>query len=227
MNVYDGKSFPDRTHAAARTIYWTNAEELKKLQLFTYEGGTATINNTQMSLNAGITSLNLYGYRLYDEVDIHISTTTLLPTTPSVLGDLWHGTKTTNGTYIVKLKHIDICDDSYNACRIYYIDTDGCNRWIGGKIIKETDNAQGDMYGRITDVYRNVARKYNTKYSKVISVAFSDIDDLAYLQDILYSNRVEMLNYNENIPVAIDTKKLEVKDMVNDFTIDFVIINEN
>ena len=227
MKVFDGKSFPDRSHAAERVIYWSDADELRKIQVFTYEGGTATVANTPFALTPGITSLNLSNLHLHGDVSIHIQTTHALETTPEYLGDMWHNTRVPNSDYDIRMEHIQICDDSSNACRVFYTNTDGCVRWIGGKIVKQTDNAQGETYQRIDSLYRNIARKHNTKLSKVLTVAFSDIDALAYLTDIMWSDRVQMVNYNGDFfDVAIDTKKLQSKDLQDDFEIDFIITSE-
>lgn len=226
-NVYDGKSFPDRSHAATSTIYWTDTNELTKLQLFSYEGGTATIGTHSYPLNAGITSLNLSSLNLGDITNVHITSTTTLDTTPNYLGDAWNTNRMNTVSYDVALKNLSVCSN-YNAVRIYYNDTDGCYRWIAGKLKKETDNAKGTAYTNITNIYRNGAYKLNTSTSKTITVTFGPIDSGAYFQDIMYANTVRMLNYNGDlIPVTVNTTKLTSEETESEYEIEFTINSEN
>lgn len=227
VKVYNGKSFPDRTHAAQRVIYWYDQTQLAKMQLFTYEGGTATIGSNTYALTAGIDSLNLYSLDLGDETTINIQSTAINKTTPKVLGDMWFGTTAPTTDYNVTLKKVAVCGDSFNPCILLYNDCDGCMRYIAGKLIKETVNEQGELYTRTNNIYRNTPRKMNTKSSKVLTVAFSDIDALAYADDMLFANDIRMIKWDgTTIPVTIETKKIEIKEMQNDFEIDFLIINE-
>ena len=226
IKVYRGKSFTDRSHASARVIYWNDRTELNKLQLFTYEGGTATINGHNYTLNAGITNLNLSNETIGETATIHISTTANQPTTPMYLGDMWMNTLTPSTSYDITLKHISICD-GFAAIRLFYNDTDGCLRFIGGKITKEVDAAKGKNYYRITDKYRNVPYRMTNETSKTLTVAYADIDNLAYLTDIMYSEEVWAVNYNgELVPVTITTNKLTSKDIINDYEIDVCISEE-
>lgn len=226
IKVYRGKSFTDRSHASARVIYWSDKEELKKLQLFTYEGGTATINNHNYTLNAGITSLNIYNETVGDTATIHITTTANEPTTPSYLGDMWMNDITPSTAYDITLKRISVCD-GYQTLSLYYTDTDGCGRFIAGKITKNVDTAKGKNFYRITDKYRNVPYRHSTETNKTLTVVFPYIDYLAYLTDIMYSENVYTLNYNGDIvPVTVTTNKLTTKDTLNDYEMDVCISEE-
>lgn len=227
MKVFDGKSFPDRSHGATTTIYWTNPDDLKKLQIFSYEGGTATFRNSTFPLEAGISNINLSGMTLGNEETIYITSTHLLDTTPEYLGSVWTDEKIPTDSHEIKLKYSDWCEKGI-SCILYFKDCDGCTRVITGLVSKETDNSKGTNYGRIESIYRNGAYRMITSNSKVITVGFKDIDAGAYLSDLMYSNNIRMINYNGDfIPVSINSNKLETKDFDNDFEIEITINNEN
>ncbi len=226
MKVFYGKSFTDRSHGAATTIYWNDTSELAKLQIFSYEGGTATVKGNSYTLVAGITSLNIATLGIGDEEKMHITANNVLDTTPSNLGSMWAGGIVDAEDYYITLKHVAVCSD-YNSVRIYYNDTDGCYRWLAGKLKKETNNASGSNYGRITSIYRNGAFKNIESTSKTITVGYQDIDNLAYVQDIMYADDVRMMNYNgELVPVSVNTKKLSNEDFENSFEIEYLINSE-
>lgn len=229
MKVYDGKSFPDRSHSATKTIYWNSASDLAKVQIFTYEGGTATVHNTSFPLVAGITSLNLSNLHLSNNETIHISSTANLSTTPQYLGDMWGNSTVPVTSYDIQLVYMDsVCGNNGGPVKITYKDCDGCYRIAVGTISKETTNAKYDTYTRITSIYRNGANQYNVSNSKVLTVGFNDIDRFAYLSDMMYSEKVQMLNYNnEYVEVGINTTKLQLSDFQNDFEIEFLINNQN
>lgn len=229
FKVLDGKSFPDRSHGAATTIYFSNIEELKKLQLFTYEGGTASVGNYTFQLDPGITSLNLYNLHIPDGTPIHITANNVLETTPAYLGDIW-GDSVSANDYWINLVSRPFCEATATnrMVRIMYYDTDGCVRWIPGIINKETDNVKGVDYGRIDKIYRNGAHKLRTSSSRVLTVGFADIAKTAHLEDIMYSSRIEIVNYNGDlIPAAINSSKLAIEKEDKDLEIEFLINSEN
>lgn len=226
MNVYDGKSFPDRSHGCTKTIYWSDINDLVKLQLFTYEGGTAVVKNTPFTLTPGITSLNLTNLYLNDNEKIHITANNILPTTPQYLGDIW-GSKMDADDYYIDLIYKQKCNEE-GAVKIYYKDCDGCGRIITGKISKEVNNSKGTNYGRIDNIYKNGAYKLITSNSKIVTIGFSDVASTAYLQDLMYSNDIRMVNYNGDfVKVSLNTSKMENKALENDFEIEFIVNNEN
>lgn len=226
MNVYDGKSFPDRSHGCTKTIYWSDINDLVKLQLFTYEGGTAVVKNTPFSLTPGITSLNLTNLYLSDNEKIHITANNILPTTPQYLGDIW-GSKMDADDYYIDLIYKQKCNED-GAVKIYYKDCDGCGRIITGKMSKEVNNSKGTNYGRIDNIYKNGAYKLITSNSKIVTIGFSDVASTAYLQDLMYSNDIRMVNYNGDfVRVSLNTSKMENKALENDFEIEFIVNNEN
>lgn len=226
MNVYDGKSFPDRSHGCTKTIYWSDINDLVKLQLFTYEGGTAVVKNTPFTLTPGITSLNLTNLYLSDNEKIHITANNILPTTPQYLGDIW-GSKMDADDYYIDLIYKQKCNEE-GAVKIYYKDCDGCGRIITGKMSKEVNNSKGTNYGRIDNIYKNGAYKLMTSNSKIVTIGFSDVASTAYLQDLMYSNDIRMVNYNGDfVNVSLNTSKMENKSLENDFEIEFIVNNEN
>lgn len=227
MKVLWGKSFPDRSHGAATTIYWNDVNELTKLQIFSYEGGSAIVQNNSFTLAAGVNSLNLGSLSIGEDERIHILSTNVLETTPDVLGGIWSDTRVNAEDYYITLKNVPVCAD-YNAVRIYYNDTDGCYRWIAGKLKKETNSAKGSTYSSISSIYRNGANKHIDSTSKTVTVGYQGIDSAAYLQDIMYSEDVRMLNYNGDlVPVSVNTSKLTNEDFENDFEIEYLINSEN
>lgn len=226
FKVLDGKSFQDKSHASATTIYWDDINELTKLQLFSYEGGTARIGQNTFSLSAGINSLDIHLLNIGPETNIQMTANNVLQTTPTYLGDIWGENIVDAEDYTIKLVNRPMCSNS-KMVRIMYYDTDGCVRWMVGNILKETDNVSGEEYGRITQIYKNGAHKLRTSSSRTITVGFHDIDKTAQFNDIFYSSRVEIVNYDgELIPVAIQSNKLTIEKVDKDLEIEFLINNE-
>ena len=226
FKVLDGKSFQDKSHAAATTIYWSDIDELRKFQLFSYDGGTATIQGNTYNLYAGINSLDLHLLNLGSETNIRMQANNQLETTPEHLGDIWGENVVDSDDYEIKLVNRPMCEGS-KMVRIMYYDTDGCTRWIVGNILKETDNVSGQEYGSITPIYRNGAHKIRTSSTRTVTVGFHSIEKSAQLNDIFYSNKIEMVNYDgQMIPVAIQSNKLTIEKVDKDLEIEFLINKE-
>lgn len=226
FKVLDGKSFQDKSHAAATTIYWSDINELRKLQLFSYEGGTATIGQNTFNLDAGINSLDVHSIVSGGETNIIMQANNQLPTTPTHLGDIWGENVVDSDDYVIKLVNRPMCSGS-KMVRILYYDTDGCVRWIVGNILKETDNVSGQEYGRITEIYKNGAHKLRTSSTRTITVGFHNIDKTAQLNDIFYSNRIDIVNYDgQLVPAAIQSNKLTIEKVDKDLEIEFLINTE-
>lgn len=227
MKVYDGKSYPDRSHGSVRTMYWSDISELTKLQVFTYEGGTIDVKGISLPLNAGITSLNIASLNIGNDETLTVHSTANLETTPQWIGDSW-GEKVPTTEYTIHLVYNGVCNDNFPAMRVFYTDADGCGRFLGGKIVKETTASKGDTYGRIDDIYSNVARRHIKEDSKLLTVAYSDIAHNAYITDILMNDTVRMVNYNGDlVDISPNTNKLTAQDPDGgDYEIEYLINSE-
>lgn len=139
-------------------------------------------------------------------------------------GDIWADSKFTSGQYCVNLIYEEACDN-FNFFKVRYLDTDGCLRYLGGKIISDTTKASGDNYFRLdTDsVYRNISRKYISESSGTVKVGYTSLRRDSYWNDILLADKVEFLNYNgEWVECSVATDSVTVKsDESEDVTLEF------
>lgn len=139
-------------------------------------------------------------------------------------GDIWADSKFTSETYCVNLVYEEACND-FNFFKVRYLDTDGCLRYLGGRIISDTTKASGDNYFRLdTDtVYRNISRKYISESSGTVKVGYTSLRRDSYWNDILLADKVEFQNFNgEWVECSVASDSVTVKsDESEDVTLEF------
>ena len=241
FQLLKGKSFTNQSHAIGRTIYIYNPDELYKLQIFSPASGVFTVAGQNFNLTRGlnqfnlmnyITNLGTYGYCLQNSqvepIAIVSGDVAKTPYISQIQYTLvragWSADITEKGGDVWRYDDtiFPVCGDIVmeEACwnsdfvELRYTDTDGCVRYLGGKLASETNTVNGINYYRTdsTNVFRNIPRRYIDGTKRTVKVGLIDIATNAYPQDILYSDEVFMRMYDgEWWPVVIGTDKIEIK----------------
>lgn len=120
-----------------------------------------------------------------------------IPAIDEQKGDIWADSKFKAQSYCFDIIYEEVCKN-FNAFKVRYTDTDGCLRYLAGRIMEDTTNASGENYYRLdtTTVLKNISRKYITGSSGVVKVAYPNLRKDSYWNDILLSPKIEFLNYN-------------------------------
>ena len=127
-------------------------------------------------------------------------------------GDVWEDSKFSSDSYCIDLVYDEACDD-FNFFHTRYTDTDGCIRFLGGKIISQTTNKTAENFYRLdTDtVYRNISRKFIKESSGTVKVAYDSLKRDSYWTDILLSDTIWFKNFDgEWCECSIIDKKVTV-----------------
>lgn len=127
-------------------------------------------------------------------------------------GGVWSDSKMDLAKYCSRLVYEDHCDD-FDFLELSYWDTDGCFRYLGGKIISETtETSKENFTGVRHSVYRDISQKYINESDGKVKVAFEDLRRDSYYSDILLSDHVYFRNYNGDwLPCSIVDSKITVK----------------
>lgn len=139
-------------------------------------------------------------------------------------GGIWADTKFEADDFCAQIIYEEACDD-FNFFKVRYLDTDGCLRYLGGKIISDTTNASGDNYYRLDtgSVYRNISRRRITSSSGTVKVGYGLLRRDSYWTDILLADKVEFRNYNGDwVECSVVSDSVTVKsDESDDVTLEF------
>lgn len=241
----NGRTFIDRSHGLASTIYIYNDDELDSVELYSPSAGALYIDDTPISLiNAGMnivdmSSLSVGSHQatILSEVsnpnvaitgvsDVTINDATIQfeydtgDSTDTITGgDIWNTTIIL--PIIIDIEIVQHCDNS-NFCELKYTDTDGMTRYLGGRVLEESISTKH------TDYYKTDILPYNKPFNqflyekyKTIKVGFSEISNKAYAKDIFLSDTVYMRNYvGEWFTVGLKTETITSKN--EDYT-DFIL----
>ena len=238
FQLLDGKSFTNRSHAISRTMYIYDPSELVKVQIYSPGNGVLAVGGHNYPLYQGLNQYNLssliqgdgvYTLCLMNASQAPIAQISgdvpIFPDTTNLYwsfqggggsgsidgGDIWRPVE------VFPICHTMVIDSSCSGndwVELRYKDVDGCDRYLGGKLVKETNKASTSSYVRTetTNAFRNIPRRKITGTSRAITVGFNDIATDAYPQDIRYSENVWMRMYNgEWWPVVIATESIVVK----------------
>lgn len=241
FQLLKGKSFTNQSHAIGRTIYIYSLDELYKLQIYSPANGVFSAGGQTFNLVKGLNQFNLtndidgdgtYGYCLQNSQISPIAVITGAIAKTPYKSQIQYGLVRAAYTEDVTEKGGDVWrydDEIFPVCgdiifeepcwnndfvELRYTDTDGCVRYLGGKLASETNSVNGTNYYRAegTNVFRNIPRSHRETTKRSIKVGFMDVKTDAYPQDILYSDEVFMKMYNgEWWPVIIGTEKIEIK----------------
>lgn len=238
FQLLDGKSFTNRSHAISRTMYMYDPSELQKVQIYSPGNGVLAIGGQTYPLYEGLNQYNLssmitgdgtYTLCLTSASQMPVAQVTGdTPKTPYISDIFWSyqgggGVGSIDGGDIWKslevfpICHTLVIDSSCGGndwVELRYKDVDGCDRYLGGKLIKETNKAETSSYVRTetSNCFRNIPRRKINGTSRSITAGFNDIATDAYPQDIRYSEDVWMRMYNgEWWPVVIASDSIVVK----------------
>lgn len=217
FNVLDGKSFTSRSHGISSVIYVYSAEELHKLQVFSPQSGIATCGGYSSYVQYGLNQFMLDGVITTDgEYQLCLRDSAQVPPAAYITGDDAKSpyvsaitfnvlsspvNYTIGGDVFAENKVIfpvchniifaDHCED-FDFGEIAYTDLDGMRRYLGGKVLEDTDDVKTESYFTSnTEVYDRVPNRYIISHEKVIKLIISDIHCDAYPHDLLYSQELE------------------------------------
>lgn len=143
-------------------------------------------------------------------------------------GDIWEDSRFSSDRYCIDLIYEEACND-FNLFHTRYLDTDGCIRFLGGKIISQTTNQTANNFYRLdTDsVYMNISRKHRQESSGTVKVAYESLRRDSYWSDILLSDIIWFENFDgEWFECSIVDKKVTVNsDDTQDVTLEFELFN--
>ena len=127
-------------------------------------------------------------------------------------GDVWNDSQVNLADYCIRVVREDPCDD-FDFFLVRYYDTDGCLRYLGGKIDSETTNSkQKNYYRPDNSVYKNISRKHIEDFSGTLKVSYPELRRDSYWQDILLAEKIEFKNYDgEWTECSLATSKVTVK----------------
>lgn len=255
FQLLDGKSFTNRSHAISRTMYIYDPSELVKVQIYSPGNGVLAVGGHNYPLYEGLNQYNLSSLIQGDGVYTMCLMSASQAPVAHITGDVPVNPETTNiywsfqgggasgsidggdvwgDVEVFPICHTLVIDSSCGGndwVELRYKDCDGCDRYLMGKIVKETNKATSSPYVRTetTNYYRNIPRRKINGTTRSITVGFNDISTDAYPQDIRYSENVWMRMYNgEWWPVALNTESIAVKgdQSTQDIELEIIISEE-
>ena len=127
-------------------------------------------------------------------------------------GSVWADSKLNLADYCIRFIYQNHCDD-FDFFKVKYYDTDGCLRYLGGKIINETTESKRKNYLGIRDsIFKDVSQKHIESSSIQVKVAYEDLRRDSYYSDILLAENVWFENYDgEWMPCSVADSKITVK----------------
>ena len=225
FTLLNGKSYPNRTHGAERTLYHYSPETLRKVQIWAEDAVTITLNGSIFNLSQGYNAIDLRGvltgcgeyvakttdnYTYLEAAITNVSDIT--PTSCVVniasrmvgnsrrsegknMGGIWKSDNFNSDDYRLNIIYNCVCWDN-DMMLFHYINADGFDRYIMGKILEETISGETKEYQRLNTQYpyRNLPYNHQTGNSNSVKVGFEDIRRDAYLMDIAVSPMVEYIN---------------------------------
>lgn len=233
--VNEGKSFITKPHGSSDVILLYNQDELSNIEIWAPFSSNANINGntyqvnhfTTLDLSGEITSEGEYTMCLEpaDKATLppivdNITDQYITPYSSEILweaaeqeagdsypGNIWSRCEQDKKCYTIIYEE-PCCD--FPFVELKYWNTDGCDRYIGGKLLNENDSSK---YKMIVSKYqydpfnaspwqynevRNVNNYFSTENSKVLRVGVKDVPAGLELNDIVYSKRLWMRDYSGN-----------------------------
>lgn len=140
-------------------------------------------------------------------------------------GGIWDDEKFPMESYCIRLIYEEPCDGGFDFFKVRYTDTDGCIRYLGGRILEQTTDRDAENYYRLDadSVLRNISRRHITSSSGTVKVGYDSLRRDSYWTDILLSDKVEFLNYNGDwVECSVVSDKVTVKSAESeDVTIEY------
>lgn len=252
--VLNGKSFITRSHGISSTIYIYNPDELYKIQVFSPQQGEAACGAYTFPLYYGLNQFNLSSAILRSgEYQLCLRDSSQTPARVYVSGvenftpndavvhfDIYgvplvnetHGGDVFSPNKLIypichKIIYQNHCDD-FSFGEIRYTDLDGMTRYLGGKVISDTDDVKTESY--ITsdvEVYKTNPNRYIINRTKTIKLGLFNIDKNAYPHDLINSDSIYYRGWDGQwYSCTLKTTNLVREDEETyDFNIE-IIVNE-
>lgn len=140
-------------------------------------------------------------------------------------GGIWNDEKFYMDAYCIRLIYDEPCEGGFDFFKVRYTDTDGCLRYLGGKIVEQSVGRDSENYYRLDadSVLRNISRKHTTSSNGTVKVGYDSLRRDSYWTDILLSDKVEFLNYNGDwVECSVVSDEVTVtSDESEDVTIEY------
>lgn len=217
LKCIDGRTLHSKPHNAERIIYYYDLEDLTGLEFLMLEGGT--INFTQVQ--SGVVKQNLSNYLGDFNVNIVEGNTQRTVTVKkSVIGGD-NGYSTGCGD---EGEGVGV-DNNFGILKLRYRNTDGCQRFLQGKITSRKRTV-GQQDWRADELVRHTPNSMITSTTDEITVGFPDIERKSYAEDIMYSQLIEYQREDgEWEPCIIGGKSVTLNEWdTNEFEITFITL---
>ena len=261
--VNEGKSFITKPHGSSNVILLYNQDELSNIELWAPFPSNANINGntyqvdhfTALDLSGEITSEGEHTLCLEPEkkadlppiVD-NITDQYITPYSSEILweaaeqeagesypGNIWNRCEQDNKCYTIIYEE-PCCD--FPFVELKYWNTDGCDRYIGGKLLNESDSSKYKMIAskyqydlnneypwQYNDV-RNINNYFSTENSKVLRVGVMDVPAGLELNDMVYSKKLWMRDYSGKwIPCVLNDFNINYNNQDSEIMLE-VIVNK-
>ena len=218
LKCVDGRTLLSRGHNSERIIYYYDNSDLTGLEFLMLEGGT--INYTQVQ--SGVVKQNLSNYSGDFNVTIVDGNVNRVVTVKkSVIGGD-NGYSTGCGEDGDEDGGVD---NSFGILKLRYRNTDGCQRFLQGKITSRKRTV-GQQDWRADELVRHTPNAMITATTDEITVGFPDIARESYAEDIMYSPIIEYQREDGDWePCIIGGKSLTLKEWdINEFEITFITL---
>lgn len=209
-----GRTLHSRPHASERVIYFDGQDQLNGFQIYSENGGMFD----GFTLMPGVNKLNLsYHQGPWTAVVIDGTETYHIRFEKSNLGGEGDGDGCNSEDESGEGE-----DNTYGVLKVRYINTDGCLRYSTGKVTQRKRNITSSEW-RINELVRNTPNALLTGHTDQWKCVFPAVKRLAYLEDIMYSPKIEYLSGRGTWePCTISDKTVTLSDWEeNDIEITF------
>lgn len=144
-------------------------------------------------------------------------------------GSVWADSRVNLADYCIRFIYQGYCDD-FDFFKVKYYDTDGCLRYLGGKIKSETTEGKRKNYLGIRDsIFKDISQRHLESSSIQVKVAYDDLRRDSYYSDILLAENVWFRNYNgDYVPCSVVDSKITVKsEDTADVEITYELLKQN
>lgn len=199
MNVSPGRTLHSRSHNAEQIAYYYDYTELYDFEILSLNGGTVG----QFTVTPGVNKLNLG----YHSGDFNLNITDGQDTR------VLHLKQTAAGgeTDVPGAECADGEESEYGYIEVMYRNTDGCRRYLKGKVNSRKRSVE-QLEWRANDIVRNTPNAMITGHTDEITLGFPSVERLAYGEDIMFSNEIWYRNEDgEWMPCTMASKSLDLK----------------
>lgn len=209
FKLADGRTLHSRPHNAERVVYYYDNMDLHGFEVLSLYGGTVGQTTVQSGITKFDWETNLDSFDMpqtdgQDTRTIHFQRA-------AIGGDDTYQTGCLDGD-----------DDSVGVFKVRYFNTDGCKRFLQGKI-QNRKRTVGYTEWTADDIVRHSPNAMITSTTDEITVGFPSVARQAYAEDILYSPIIEYQREDgEWEPCIVSSKSVQLKNWnENDIEITF------